>query len=254
MGNTRQALGMIAGSLLWGLPAVALCQDATTRALVDSLASEDFKQRAAAQRDLSQWALGRPDLGQDWLMREFTAAEEPEIRLRLREVLKTVVIAEHQKTGPGYVGITMQDVQASVPGEEGLRGGVAVTRVVPDTPASRAGLRAGDVIVALDQLRWNGDTAMTAFAEAIKRYKPGEVVQLEILREGELKKIPVTLAPRPMGLPESNLIPGVPFRVMPMGEAEYKAQDERMKALDKAEKEAYFQSWLDQRRAGPGKR
>lgn len=254
MVTTRYPLVFIAGNLLWGLPAVALCQDDGTRALVGSLGSEDFKERSTAQRELSQWALAQPDPGQEWLLREFEATGDPEIRHRLRQVLQSVVIAEHQKNGPGYVGITMEDVQVAVPGEAAPRTGVGIVRVGPNTPASRAGLQAGDVIVSLDRLRWNGTTATTAFAEAIKKCKPKEIVELEILRAGELKKFSVTLDPRPMGLPESNLIPGMPFRVMPLGEADLKAQDEKLKAIDKAEKEAFFETWLDQRKAAAGKR
>jgi hypothetical protein len=250
MGNARQPVLFLAGSLLWGLPAVAFGQDDATRALVGSLGSEEFKARAQAQRDLSKWALDHPEPAQEWLLAELDAAKDPEIRLRLRDVLAEVVIAGHQKDGPGYVGINMDDVQVMVPGEADLRAGVKIVRTVKESPATRAGLLAGDVIVSLDQLRWNGDSATLAFAEAIKKYKPGATVELGILRNAELKKIPVTLAPRPMGLPEARVVPGIPLNfnfIQPMDEAE-------LEAMEKEAKAAYFEAWLAQRRARAGKR
>lgn len=268
MGIIRQAHLFIAGSLLWGLPAVALCQDDATRALLGSLGSEDFKERTKAQQELSRWALEQPAGGQQWLFREFEAAGDPEVRLRLREVLKEVVVAEYQKNGPGYVGISMVDALVAVPGEERQRVGVSVTGVQPDTPASRAGLAVGDVVVSVDALQWSNEEATKGFQKAIMGRKPGETVELGVLRGGELKKIPVTLAARPMGLqdfssgPEfGNLqgfqglqaIPG--FRINPLQlEPELlKAVEEQRKADEMKAKEECFESWLKDQRARAGK-
>ena len=70
---------VVAGSILWMLSAVAFCQDARIRALVQSLGSEEFKDRAKAQRDLVEWAQAQPERAVDWLLREHDAAVEPEI-------------------------------------------------------------------------------------------------------------------------------------------------------------------------------
>jgi hypothetical protein len=272
MGTAPQLTILIVGSLLWGSPRVALCQDEATRALVDSLASEEFKERTQAQMALSRWSLEQPGLSQDWLFQEFEASKDPEVRHRLREVMKEVVVAEHQKDGPGYVGISMMDVEVMVPGDKGPEAcaGVSISRVQADTPASRAGLLAGDVVVSVDKQRWTNTSAMTGFQEKIMKHKPGDMVELGVLRGGELKKVKVTLAARPMGLPEVGKgpaiqfqgiqglqglqgIPGIRLNLMQLGDDEFKALEEKQKADEKKAKEDCFEAWLKERRAGSGK-
>jgi len=216
-------------------PAALFCQQEH----LSGLASEEFAERERAQLQLLEWAGRQPDRGEAWLIREYQAAGDPEVRLRVRSVLRELVVAEYQQAGPGYVGIQMDEAKVALPGEAGLRSGVRVRFVVPGTPASKAGLLAGDVIVAFGKQRWAEDGAVAAFAAAVKAERPGTTVELSIVRNGELKKIPVVLGPRPMGLPEFGGL------LMPNDPKEVEAQDKRAK-------DAYFDRWLRDRllRAG----
>ena len=213
--------------------AIVFASEPPDRALVEALASEEFKDREQAQLDLGRWAEGQADRGADWLLRQMDLAEDPEIRLRLRVVLRQMVVREHQKEGPGYIGVRMAPIELAVPGNPAPRGGVRILAVEGDTPASRAGLRAGDVIVALDQLTWKGEEALKSFADEIKRHKPGTSIELSVFRDGSLKKMPVVLGPRPLSLPEI----GGP---MPAEDAEL---------LEERAREALFARWLAERRA-----
>jgi C-terminal processing protease CtpA/Prc len=139
--------------------------------------------------------------------------------------------------------------------------------VNPDTPASRAGIQAGDVVISVDKLRWVNESAMTGFQEAIMKRKPGDKVELGILRGAELMKVEVTLAARPMGLPEVGKgpaiqfqgiqglqgIPGIRLNLLQLGEEEFKAQEERLKADEKKAQEDCLEAWLKEQRAGGGK-
>jgi S1-C subfamily serine protease len=88
-------------------------------------------------------------------------------------------------------------------------GGVAVTQVRPDTPAAAAGLRAatgaktvdgeevptgGDVILAFAGTRVTSPSDLQA---AVDARRPGDVVELTILRNGRERTIQITLAERP---------------------------------------------------------
>jgi hypothetical protein len=71
--------------------------------------------------------------------------------------------------------------------------GVRITGTMPGSPAEKAGLQAGDVIVKL------GDkpiASMREFSEALKAFSPGEKVTVTYQRDGQPKSVDATLVAR----------------------------------------------------------
>jgi hypothetical protein len=69
--------------------------------------------------------------------------------------------------------------------------GVLVTEVIEDSPAEKAGLQAGDVIlgVAGDDVASPSD-----IRRAVRGHEPGETVEVRVKRRGAERLFPVTLA------------------------------------------------------------
>ncbi len=84
--------------------------------------------------------------------------------------------------GPGYLGVFLAAVEAAV-----------VREVVPGTPAYNAGVRSGDVLVAVDGVRV---ATRNAFVRAASGREAGEKVRLELRRDGQSLEVVVTLAAR----------------------------------------------------------
>ena len=99
------------------------------------------------------------------------------------------------KTGAahhGYLGISMNDVTPENAHFFNLTtaDGTIVTQVTPDSPASRADLRNGDVIELLNgKPMLNGGSLQVAIAAV----SPGTKVQLGILREGKPQTLALTV-------------------------------------------------------------
>ncbi len=72
--------------------------------------------------------------------------------------------------------------------------GARVDRVIPDTPAEKAGLRPGDVIVAVND---DPVTPGRSLADLIARYRPGDEVTLTVRRGNETLELRVRLGEHP---------------------------------------------------------
>ena len=71
--------------------------------------------------------------------------------------------------------------------------GVKIGEPSPDSPAAGAGLKKGDIIVKLGE---HEITDLKTYAAALRSFKPGEVVQLEYIRDGEHRTAEITLKAR----------------------------------------------------------
>jgi C-terminal processing protease CtpA/Prc len=89
----------------------------------------------------------------------------------------------------GWVGIEYDNVPEPT-------GGYKVLKVVPGSPAEKAGLQPGDLLHALNGVRF-AEENYPALAKARKEWRPGQSVSYTIKREGIDREITLTLAPMP---------------------------------------------------------
>lgn len=105
-------------------------------------------------------------------------------------------IVEHGKVVRGYLGLLPEDVSSSLAKQFGLgqATGALVASVEKDTPASRAGLKQGDIV-----LKVNGQTVDSAndLRLLISQSQPGTSVNLTIWRDNKTQDVKVTLAELP---------------------------------------------------------
>jgi serine protease Do len=81
-----------------------------------------------------------------------------------------------------YLGIEVTYVESLRRG--GFRAGLVLTGVLEGTPADRAGLIVGDVIVGVGEITVVDQESLPA---ALLRLKPGEPVTISVLRGDELR-------------------------------------------------------------------
>ncbi len=99
---------------------------------------------------------------------------------------------------PMYLGIDGYDreIAGYYNTDMDIQRGIYVARVHPNTPASDAGLREGDIILEMDGQALNSMVKMRSILFGIDR--PREV-ELSVKRDGRIEEKQVELAPRPEG-------------------------------------------------------
>ena len=96
----------------------------------------------------------------------------------------------------GYLGVTIQNVTEDIAGSLGLlpNQGALVKDVVPGGPADKAGIQAGDVVLAADGHDVASNSELTRI---VALAKAGEAIHLKVLRDGKTLYINVRSGIRP---------------------------------------------------------
>lgn len=110
------------------------------------------------------------------------------------------------KVSRGYLGVALEEVDGTKAKAFGLSRvtGALVNQVNPDTPAARAGLKEGDVIVSVDgqKIERSGDLPPIIGATA-----PGTKVHLGVVRDGKPLTIPLVVGELPANLTAGGASP-----------------------------------------------
>ncbi|MCD4750319.1 MAG: Do family serine endopeptidase [Thermoanaerobaculales bacterium] len=106
-----------------------------------------------------------------------------------------VQLREHGRVVRGYLGVSIDNIDQKAQGAFGLdsRMGALVISVTPKSPAERAGMNHGDVIIKVDGVAIENTRTLI---DTISADPPGTEVDLEVIRDGKKSRIKVTLGER----------------------------------------------------------
>lgn len=118
-------------------------------------------------------------------------------------------VVERPEPGSGRIGVTVENVATSPPGPGvPVKRGAVVVQVDPNSPAGQAGIKQGDVIVAIDGVIIRDAAALI---EEVSKTTPGQRIELGLYQGETLAKLPLVLTdPAKLGsspeapMPETN--------------------------------------------------
>ena len=93
-----------------------------------------------------------------------------------------------------FLGVSLSDGTVTADGTQ--RQAAMIAAVTSGTPAAKAGLVAGDAVIAADGTPLDGAESLIA---QVRAARPGATITLTVVRDGTTRQVPVTLAVRPTG-------------------------------------------------------
>jgi S1-C subfamily serine protease len=132
------------------------------------------------------------------VLEQHEAGDEVELTVRHGDEERTLTATLGDRDDVAYLGVVPC---AGIPVSESrvmlhtAEPGAVIAAVTPDSPADRAGLQAGDVIVAVDEQELTGENNL---GDVIASYEPGDTVTLQVERSGEeAREVSVELGEHP---------------------------------------------------------
>ncbi len=123
--------------------------------------------------------------------------------------MATKIVAQLKENGEvtrGWLGVSIQDLKGDLAEYYGVKGneGVLVTEVVPGNPAQKAGIKAKDIITAVNGEKVTNSRELTALAATLP---VGETTKITVVREGKQQIFDVTVAKRPLTVADAGKPP-----------------------------------------------
>jgi len=145
-------------------------------------------------------------IGMDTAVAESPAGNAPAVDIgfaipvnHIRAALPGLERGEGAPTTHSYLGVVVETATPAVQSDVGVstNGGAVILEVEPGSPAASAGLRAGEVITALDG---RVVTSASALAKAISAHRPGQVVTLTLVGPTGSTNVRATLGTEEVGV------------------------------------------------------
>ncbi|MBI2495677.1 MAG: trypsin-like peptidase domain-containing protein, partial [Candidatus Omnitrophica bacterium] len=116
---------------------------------------------------------------------------------KAKGILSTLI--EGKKVVYGWLGIQIQDITDDVAEYYGLtdREGVLVYQVLPESPASKGGMKDGDIVKAYDGRPIHHSRELI---EMVSGTQSGRRASVDILRDGKRQTLQVEVGERPLGI------------------------------------------------------
>ena len=127
------------------------------------------------------------------------------------------------KVTRSYLGVMLQDIDRNLADAYKLPKpeGSLINQVSPKSPAEKAGLKPGDVILKLDG---NSISRTSELIYRLNRIAPNQTIQLEVLRDDKIRTISATLSVAPDDTPaaedKNNPTNGLGMNIRDLTEAE----------------------------------
>jgi len=101
-------------------------------------------------------------------------------------------LSEFGSVQRGFIGVSIRDIDSKLAEEKGIKDlkGIYVAGLTPGGAAEDAGLKEGDVITQIGQAQVNSSPQLQ---EQIGRYRPGDKVNVTLIRDGKERTVPVIL-------------------------------------------------------------
>ena len=105
-------------------------------------------------------------------------------------------IIRHGSVTRGWIGAAVQELTPELAESFKLGDikGVLITEIIRNSPAEKAGVRRGDILIAID------DQAIESWGtmlETVASLPPGKVVQIKLMRDGAAMSLKLTIGKRP---------------------------------------------------------
>ncbi len=103
-------------------------------------------------------------------------------------------ILEHGRVVRGWLGVVIQEITPDIAEAIGVKEGILIAQVLKGSPADKAGLKVGDIIVELNGRKIE---SVRDLQFSIMKTKPGTRVELTVIRDGKKRKIEVEIGELP---------------------------------------------------------
>ncbi len=96
----------------------------------------------------------------------------------------------------GWIGAAVQELTPELADSFKLGDikGVLITEIIRNSPAEKAGVKRGDILIAIDD---QPIASWSAMLETVSNLPPGKIVQVKLMRDGAAMSLPLKIGKRP---------------------------------------------------------